>query len=111
MTIRVTTDVFCDGEGCHEWADGVVRSVADSVAARRSAKSKGWQRRWVDDHFVDLCPMCADRMNGVAVPDDMTADLYMYIKWSDSRRAAIEAERANFDKAASELLSKGNFLS
>ena len=60
MTIRITTDVFCDGRNCAQWCEGVVGSKADATAARANAARKDeYGKRWVYVGKKDLCPDCA----------------------------------------------------
>lgn len=54
MSISVTTDVHCDGCGCH--TQGPTGLVAASAEARRLARAKGWRRI----RGRDLCPECSD---------------------------------------------------
>jgi hypothetical protein len=57
MSITITTDVFCDGDGCGTWTGGVTGFIANPVAARWQAKGKGWKRI----NRKDLCPACAEK--------------------------------------------------
>lgn len=57
MSITVTTDVFCDGEGCSQWTHGITgpRTAADE--ARKAARRAGW----LITRRGDFCPDCRDR--------------------------------------------------
>lgn len=56
MSISVTTDVFCDGNGCSLWAHGVTNgSRTAAKRARHEAKRAGWS---ITKHG-DFCPTCA----------------------------------------------------
>lgn len=55
MTITVSTDVFCDGEGCQRWVQGVTGRTSRSADARDRARKAGW----VCKPGRDLCPTCA----------------------------------------------------
>jgi hypothetical protein len=53
MSVRITTDVFCDG--CGRWAGYRVSERALTREAQRAAKAQGW----VFDRKRDCrCPAC-----------------------------------------------------
>lgn len=67
MSLSVTTDVFCDGEGCNQWVEGVSgRSRAHGREARQLAARAGWRRVTIENHpprhrqVLDLCPACLE---------------------------------------------------
>ena len=55
MSVVITTDIFCDGDGCAKWDDGVTGPKPMPSAARKEVKRLGWRhiRR------KDYCPDCA----------------------------------------------------
>lgn len=56
MSISVTTDVFCDGNGCSLWTHGVTNGSRTAAKhARREAKRAGWSITKRGDY----CPACA----------------------------------------------------
>lgn len=63
MSLRVLTDVFCDGTKacggpCSKWVHGVHNDrCADGLGARRVARNWGWRRHG----DLDLCPDCVAR--------------------------------------------------
>lgn len=58
MSVRITTDVFCDG--CGNWAHYRVSAQAHVRAAQRAAKAAGWV---FDRHGDCKCPACAGKMD------------------------------------------------
>lgn len=55
MSITVSTDIFCDKDGCGHWVYGVTGMRSDKNGAQAKARQQGWYcstRR-------DLCPACA----------------------------------------------------
>lgn len=54
MSITISTDVFCDGDGCAQWVVGVTGNRPHARVARKVAKSKGWKITT----RKDLCPHC-----------------------------------------------------
>jgi hypothetical protein len=58
MSITVSTDVFCDGEDCSLWIEGVTGPRVNARDARATAKRCGW----VIGRGRDLCPACAKRL-------------------------------------------------
>jgi hypothetical protein len=62
MSITISTDVFCDGEDCLNWTQGVTGRRAATWRARDAAKQSGWVHR----KGRDLCPACAkkEKANG-----------------------------------------------
>ncbi len=57
MSLTISTDVFCDGPDCSDWAPGVTGPRTDARGAREEAKRVGWQIR----RHGDFCPVCAAR--------------------------------------------------
>jgi hypothetical protein len=58
MSAEARYNVWCDGEGCIEWA-GAATSVK---AARLEVKRLGWGRVTVDGKKKDLCPACMGKL-------------------------------------------------
>lgn len=54
MSIVKTIDVFCDGEGCVNWAENATRTNVHATLVRKRAREDGWIHR----HGADLCPTC-----------------------------------------------------
>lgn len=52
MSITITTDVFCDEEGCGWWIFGVVGKRTNASGARCNAGQQGW----VHWGGKDFCP-------------------------------------------------------
>lgn len=57
MSEVITTDVFCDVDGCGHWVDGVTGASPDRNAARKIARSKGWEVRGNEA----ICPRHSDK--------------------------------------------------
>lgn len=57
MSYTITTDIFCDGEGCDQWVAGPAGQAVDREGAKKVAKRAGW-RLGKREHF---CPRCKDR--------------------------------------------------
>ncbi len=55
MSLSITTDVFCE---CGDWVRGVSSHKVEGNAARRVAKSRGWERVRHGVRLVDVCPKC-----------------------------------------------------
>jgi hypothetical protein len=55
MSVTVSTDIFCDGEGCIAWEHGVTGPRAYRREARLVVSSRGW--KFTNDEG-DLCPDC-----------------------------------------------------
>lgn len=71
MSIRVSTDVFCDGDNCSQWCEGVVSHKTDAKAARANAAKKDeWGKRWVHVAGKDLCPNCAAKIAPTTPTED-----------------------------------------
>lgn len=63
MSIRVATDVFCDGSDCSQWSEGVVGHKVDAKGARaNAAKKDSFGKKWVRIGRKDICPDCAERL-------------------------------------------------
>ncbi len=60
MSITVSSDVFCDGEGCSAWAEGVTGPRVYPVKARKNAKKRFG---WTITRKGDFCPACAAERN------------------------------------------------
>ena len=59
MTVKMTADVWCDGDGCCQWTEGA--SGADKIGARQNAGHAGWTTNVLDGKSkqFDLCPDCS----------------------------------------------------
>jgi hypothetical protein len=75
MSVRITTDVFCDypndaGNECGNWTDGAM-SVCKvrATAARYNATKSGWKRIKLDGKVLDVCPVCYRKYKGDEVDD------------------------------------------
>lgn len=56
MSVCITTDIFCDADGCGDWVSGVTSSRTDAKGARKEAKRFGWRCTPVGD----FCPAHKD---------------------------------------------------
>lgn len=54
MSVTITTDIHCDGEGCDVWTRGTTGPRPGAHAARVAAQRAGWQIT----RKRDLCPAC-----------------------------------------------------
>jgi len=63
MSITVSSDVFCDGDGCSIWVEGVTGPRSDAVNARKNAKRR---YGWTITRNGDFCPPCAAERNLVS---------------------------------------------
>jgi len=54
MNIVISTDIFCDGENCGQWVNGVTGRRTDKPGAEKEARRQGWKvtRR------AYYCPEC-----------------------------------------------------
>jgi len=60
MTIKITTDVFCDY--CPNWVHGFIASRPMSRQARRLARGMDWRARWGRGRsLLDICPQCQEK--------------------------------------------------
>lgn len=57
MSFTITTDVFCDAEGCGDWVAGVSKTTIQKTKAWKRAEYCGWTK--VDGKH--LCPLCNGR--------------------------------------------------
>jgi hypothetical protein len=55
MTARLTLDIFCDGCGGWEHADGTLNKHEGRANVQRQY---GWTSKRVDGKLIDLCPNC-----------------------------------------------------
>lgn len=60
MTIKVTTDVFCNV--CGNWVHGLVDFDKQAQMARDIARDQGWITQRRDGKLVDLCPNCQETL-------------------------------------------------
>ena len=57
MSFTISTDIFCDGDGCSAWTEGTTGIRTQVRKAKQIAARRGWKistRR-------DLCPSCAQK--------------------------------------------------
>jgi hypothetical protein len=60
MTIRYTTDIFCDQ--CANWLHGTISEQPKGQECLDMARELGWTRKVIRGRKVDLCPECSDKM-------------------------------------------------
>jgi hypothetical protein len=56
MSITISTDVFCDADGCGQWAHGITGARTNAPGARNNAKRL---YGWSITRKGDFCPECA----------------------------------------------------
>lgn len=58
MSIVYTADIFCDGDGCSEWTNGLSSTIPPlkHVTRRAAPVRKGWV---LGVNGNDYCPKCA----------------------------------------------------
>ena len=62
MSIRVTTDVFCDL--CGNWQEGTTDKEVQAAYARQVAAKRGWRTVRRDRKLIDICPTCRKKEEG-----------------------------------------------
>jgi hypothetical protein len=55
MSLTISTDVFCDGDACSQWVEGVTGPRSNAKDARQQALRFGWSI----SRAGDFCPKCA----------------------------------------------------
>jgi hypothetical protein len=91
MSVRVTTDVFCDA--CGRWAHYTVRDKAHVQAAQRGARKAGWT---FDRKGDCKCPEC----NGTAARGD-------YWGWLPDSTPTLPRGTAGVDASCIETFRTG----
>ena len=56
MTVKVTTDIFCDF--CPNWTHGCVSWKEQRRKARNISHNDGWKTARIAGKTVDMCPNC-----------------------------------------------------
>ena len=59
MSVRITTDIFCDQ--CSNWEHGVTCDAPDIKSTRKALKKLGWTYKLntEEGYYEDLCPACS----------------------------------------------------
>lgn len=66
MAFTVTTDVFCDGEGCCSWIHGHTGARIERREAMKEAEKHGWRKiKTPRGDFKDYCPHCVKIARGL----------------------------------------------
>lgn len=68
MTIKLTSDVFCDigGRRCEYWIHGTVSTKPRKAKARTRARAAGWGYVYDNETsmWIDVCPHCLKDLQG-----------------------------------------------
>ncbi|MCB4349842.1 hypothetical protein LA345_39270 (plasmid) [Burkholderia vietnamiensis] len=56
MSIVYTADVFCDGDDCSQWTNGV---TGVKPPEKWRARERAQHERWIHVGGKDYCPACA----------------------------------------------------
>jgi hypothetical protein len=67
VSITISTDVFCDGDGCIHWVDGATGPRTKARAAREHARR---HHGWTISRLGDFCPDCAKGL--LSLPSTVT---------------------------------------